>query len=134
VKHYILVDKQIREVPLLEWARWYEATFARAGDVDDRRVDSTHLANVWVSTAFLGIDHRILDEGPPILFETMCFLDAQDGDIGDPCQMFRYCTWDEAQEGHNRIVETLRVLEADSIEITTTMLNIVRSGQMKVVK
>lgn len=49
---------------------------------------------VTVSTVFLGLDHRMFGEGPPILFETLVFGGPNDG------RMERYCTWEEAERGH----------------------------------
>jgi hypothetical protein len=64
-------------------------------------VAKTNIGDVYVSTIFVGIDYRIADKGPPILFETMIFGGVNDRHIE------RYCTWDEAEAGHNRIVELL---------------------------
>lgn len=89
---YILIDKQ--PVPcddLLAWARWYETA--------DRHAGQTDILGVAVSTVFLGIDHNFSFSGQPILFETMVFGGAHDGD------QERYCTWAEAEEGHLRWVE-----------------------------
>lgn len=108
---------------LLDWAAWYETA--------DRRVARTSVAfngdDVEVSTIFLGLDHGW--RGPPILFETMCFLPAQqtlifgrlrdvrhdlslDGfDTAD-----RYSTWAEAEAGHARIVANVQ-RAAKAIEV-----------------
>lgn len=57
---------------------------------------------VRISTAFLGIDHNFTGRGPPLLFETMVFGGALDGECG------RTATWEEAEKEH---AETLaRVL------------------------
>ena len=75
---------------LLEWAKWFETA--------NRKVDNTELPNdVQVSTVFLGLDHSF--GGKPLLFETMVFGGKFDQD------MTRYATWDEAQIGHNKMVE-----------------------------
>ena len=68
----------------------------------DRKVENTEIDNgIRVSTVFLMFDHNYGDDGDPILFETMIFpidnYDSQD--------MERYCTWDEAVEGHWRWVK-----------------------------
>ena len=56
-----------------------------------------------VSTVFLDLDHNFMFEDPrPVLFETMIF----DGEYSG--EMWRYCTWDEAKEGHDRIVNCLK--------------------------
>lgn len=49
---------------------------------------------VIVSTVFLCHDHRWFEPGPPIVFETMIF-----GGPHDEYQA-RYCTIEEAREGH----------------------------------
>lgn len=90
---YVLNGKTPVEVSDMdEWAaKW---------DIDDRRVGWTDIAPGWyVSTVFLGIDHRHFGDGPPILFETMIFKDDEGQD------QFRYASWDEADQGHRRIVE-----------------------------
>ena len=57
-----------------------------------------------VSTVFLAIDHAF-GGGPPILFETMIF-----GGNREDIYMKRYCTWDEAEDGHQEALEYLKGL------------------------
>lgn len=68
-------------------------------NVDTRRVALTdEIINgdrCYFSTVFLVLDHNFASTGPPVLFETLC----PEGDI------HRYCTWDEAEAGHKRLVE-----------------------------
>jgi hypothetical protein len=76
----------------------------------DRIVKKTEVAKgIIVSTVFLGLDHRFVGRGPPILFETMTFGGSRDG------QMYRYSSWDDAEAGHEaevkRVVKALKVLE-----------------------
>jgi hypothetical protein len=62
---------------------------------DEWRVDQTHLrTGEFISTVFLGLDHSWEPTGPPILFETMIFRGPLDQ------WQERYCTWDEAEIGH----------------------------------
>jgi hypothetical protein len=63
-----------------------------------RRVAHDEIGEVVVSTVFLGLSaqHR---EGPPLVFETLVF---PRNDVR------RYSTWDEALEGHGRIVAAVR--------------------------
>ena len=77
-----------------EWARWLETAERHIGDdtINGKRV----------STVFLGIDHNFSFSGPPLLFETMVFGD--DG-RGDEEEIERYATYEEAEEGHKRIVK-----------------------------
>lgn len=89
--HYVLnPDHSIRPVPLEEWAEWFES-------LDNRRVAWTEFNGIEVSTVFLGIDHRFLGEGPPLVFETLVFADWGDMDG----HMERTSTWDEALKAHS---------------------------------
>jgi hypothetical protein len=90
MKKFILVGRQpVSCSDLMTWAQWYETA--------DRQVADSMQGDVRVSTVFLGLDHGFGD-GPPVLFETMVFINGSGGD------MERYCTWDEAVEGHQRMV------------------------------
>jgi hypothetical protein len=76
----------------LEWATAFE--------YKNRRIALTEFENGdRVSTVFLGINHNYSNKGAPILFETMIFGGEHDG------YQERYCTWEEAEEGHKRAVE-----------------------------
>jgi hypothetical protein len=55
-----------------------------------------------VSTVFLHLDHNWDPGGQPVLFETMIFGGEYDQ------EMWRYCTWEEAKAGHDRIVNCLK--------------------------
>ena len=63
-----------------------------------RRVGLTEIGDIRVSTVFLGIDHNFCG-GAPLLFETMIFGGPHDQ------EMQRYSTWDEAENGHEQMVE-----------------------------
>lgn len=98
MNHYILDANgdPVPEPDYLAWARWFETS------VVARRVDQTNLANgVMVSTVFLGIDHRQLVDGPPILYETLVFGGIMDGE-GQ-----RYATRAEARCGHEEMVSAV---------------------------
>lgn len=58
---------------------------------------------VWVSTAYLGIDHNFFGSGPPIIWETM--IQTQFQWTG---WQHRYCTRAAAWISHTRIVERLQ--------------------------
>lgn len=91
--YYKLIDHIPVKISIQEWAR---------GDVEDFRVGLTTLdTDEEVSTVFLGLDHNWTNQGPPLLFETMIF-----GGKYDQYQI-RYSTWEQAETGHNRIVESL---------------------------
>ncbi len=96
LRHYILEpDGTVKAVPLLVWARWFE-------DSDKRRIAQIVIGEARVSTVFLGLDHRFSLEGPPILFETMVFGGALDG------EMERYTTLEAAKAGHAAMVARIR--------------------------
>lgn len=82
----------------LEWARWFDVPGRR------RVAETTTRDGIWISTVFLGIDHRFGD-GHPILWETMVFRDE------NGCENWRYTTRGAALAGHNRVVE---LVEAQS--------------------
>ncbi len=86
---YILNGNEPVPCPdLMEWADWVEKA--------DRKVAQTGGGSLFVSTVFLGLDHRF-GEGPPMLFETMCFRDGE----GDECE---HCsTWEEAEAQHEKM-------------------------------
>lgn len=108
---YILdADHQLVRVDdLMEWARFFEKT-------ENRRVARTCINGLFVSTVFLGLDHGYWNN-KPLFFETMIFPDE---DNAPPVIYFerildwahgyemRYATWDEAVEGHETVVTTIR--------------------------
>ena len=129
--NYVLVERRVVECPdLMQWAQWYEA----AHKDGSFRVGETVVRELRVSTVFLGIDHRFLGDGPPIVFETMVFNEIGEGreryaQAFDECEcMQRYCTYAEAEQGHEAIVEMLRHVQDAAIEITRSTLAIIRSG------
>lgn len=69
-----------------QWGRWLEQA--------DRRVDWTGNKDRYVSTVFLGLDHRYFGGGPPMVFETMVFVNGEFEDC------VRYASWDDAEAGH----------------------------------
>lgn len=58
--------------------------------------------NTLVSTVFLGIDHAFGACEQPVLWETMVFID------GSGSWQDRYCTYEEAKLGHERVCEKIR--------------------------
>ena len=86
---YILDGQTPVPCDLLTWAKWFETA--------ERHVAETTVGDVKVSTVFLGLDHR--ESGPPILFETMVFGGPLDQ------EQDRYATWQEAEQGHQAMVE-----------------------------
>jgi hypothetical protein len=92
-------DGSVRAVGWDEHLAWYE----RVGFEGKRVALDEGVGDAErVSTVFLAHDHNYLDDGPPIVFETMIF-----GGKWDQWQ-WRYRTRDEAADAHRRIVEALK--------------------------
>jgi hypothetical protein len=92
---YILIGRDVKRCDdIHEWGKWFQNADRHIGE--DLFSDGAR-----VSTVFLGLDHRSLDDGPPVLFETMIF--------GGPHNEWqdRYCTYDEAEAGHKRVCDAL---------------------------
>lgn len=113
MKVYMLDDEHRPvEAELMEWARWYGTA--------DRIVAQTETELFWVSTVFLGIDHRWGGNGPPMLFETMVFqrerviieLFGRLASVRPDVEMMRHVSWDDAETGHKATVSRLRKQEA----------------------
>lgn len=91
---YILDGHKTRRCnDTVKWAQWFE--------IADRRVAETMVGDKRVSTVFIGLDHQFGD-GPPLIFETMIFGLANDGEYQTRCG-----TWEEAEEMHRAAVSTL---------------------------
>ena len=68
-----------------------------------------------VSTVFIGIDHRIMGAGPPILFETMIFGGPKSIDE----RTWRYASYDDAITGHKMAVAKVRTALGQRIKEPT---------------
>jgi hypothetical protein len=97
--HYYILDAEHRPVKaasMMQWAQWFE-------DFNNRIVDYTEITSaVYVSTVFVGLDHRFGGGGPPIVFETCIFGGPLDGNE------WRYASWDDAEAGHKAAVRKAR--------------------------
>jgi len=83
-----------------EWAKDFE-------NFDKRIVRQEELPNgYWVSTVWMGIDHRFL-EGPPLIFETM--VEDPEGHWTDYQE--RYSSEEDAIIGHLQAVDLYKQKE-----------------------
>lgn len=99
LRHYIEIDgKPVSEPDPIKFAAW----LIEADRLGTRRVDETAIGDVWISTVFLGLDHRFRPEIPHELYETMIF----GGELDLDCH--RYATRTEAMGGHMLMVERVR--------------------------
>lgn len=74
------------------------------------RVGATTVGPYWVSTTWLGLDHRRWGDGPPLIFETMAFPLGEHHEpvFGAPVEQRRYSTLEEAKAGHEEVCRILR--------------------------
>ena len=88
--YYILNEDHTvrRAIDIDEWSHHFE--------FGNSSIDWTGNTDLHVSTIFLGIDRGFGRTDIPILFETLIRGGAHDN------EMERYCTYDEAVEGHRR--------------------------------
>lgn len=101
MKMYTLIGKEIIYTDSIdEWQDCQDNLDATAENTNTIAKNTYEIKgeSILVSTVFLGVDHRH-GEGVPVLFETMVF----GGKYNDFQR--RYCTYDEAIEGHNNICE-----------------------------
>lgn len=96
MKWYKLNDDKTTEL-IVDGAYPAETDFGTVKRVGDDTVDGQR-----VSTVFLHFDHNWGSNEAPVLFETMIFGGPYDSD------MWRYSTWNEAKEGHDKIVHCLK--------------------------
>ncbi len=96
---------------MLGWCKLFEQ------NIEKRRVAESTVGGIWISTVFLGIDHRFSENGPPVVFETMAFRLKPDGDI-DYSELLcrRCCTWDEAVKQHEQVVMEIALANAAGVE------------------
>ena len=97
MNYYILDEKgNLADAEnLTDWATWMEE-----GGGINRIVAKTEVGPYRVSTVFLGINHRFIGKGPPILWETMIF-----GPDGDGEYQTRYSSLSDAKYGHVVAIE-----------------------------
>ena len=103
-KRYVL-DGDQNPVPCSDIYAW-----AHAMETRSRKVASTRIGPIEVSTVFLGIDHQFGD-GPPMLFETMTFGDDDERQV-----CLRCSTRAEAIAQHTKVVQYIWQRDIELIE------------------
>lgn len=112
---------------VLKWAKWKAKARRRADDPS--RVGLTELpGGAIVSTVFIGTDMGFASlfdpTAPPVLFETMTSTDHGFGNPSD-----RYCTWAEAEAGHERIVaDALKTMLDIDAALSASLARKARAG------
>jgi len=103
--HYLL-DADGNPQPcddLLAWCRWYErASKDRSRVVAADKDEGPDGGEILISTVFLGLDHNFDASGPPVLWETMVFGGALDGET------VRYASRAAALAGHQTMSALVR--------------------------
>lgn len=101
---YILVNGEpVQEPDLLTWGRWLEENH------EAKRVGTTDVDGVRVSTVFLGMDHNLcfdsddLENYRPVLWESMVFGGALDE------EQWRYDSLEKAKRGHECLVRLAKL-------------------------
>lgn len=91
--YYILENQKPKAVSETEYYEYWRGT---AGSLWRDYIEGT-----MISTVFLGCGYSY-DNQLPALFETMVF--------GGPDDQYqeRYCTWEEAEKGHQRAVNMVK--------------------------
>jgi hypothetical protein len=89
-------DRQGNPITLEEWMRLSGDKIVRQDEVGD----------YFVSTVWLGINHNFHPIGPPLIFETMVFPSESWRDL----ECCRYSTEEEALEGHERMLNEVRLI------------------------
>lgn len=94
IRFYILHGRTPVQTDMFAWANWVS--------VEKCVLAKTTVEAKVVSTVFLGIDHRFIGEGPPVLFETMVWNER-----GDPVDCQRFYTIEEAEANHALTVDAI---------------------------
>jgi hypothetical protein len=103
---YYILDEHGEPQPMTDvllWGLWFE----RASRDGSRIVQQDYVEGcdqVGVSTVFLGLDHNFTATGPPVLWESLVFGTALDG------EQRRYTSKAAAIRGHQNLIA--RVTEA----------------------
>src|SRR6266436_924888 len=103
LKYFMLDgDKVTSTNDIHEWGKWMQT--------NNRQIGHDAINGVKISTVFLGLDHSFMDEGPPVLFETMLFGEGANN------EQWRYSSREMAEEGHAKIKERLEQFFAGQVE------------------
>lgn len=78
----------------------------------------TCVNGVFVSTVFLGIDHSFLNDGPPVLFETMTFTKRRQSFKKLDQRQWRYFDHKNAVAHHDAIVKAIKHKRFNAPELT----------------
>lgn len=89
-------DKDGQPIDLKKWGELWE-------DFSYRLIQQDKVNGKFISTVWLGSNHRFIGEGAPLIFETMVFPDDEDN--WEEEEMYRYATEAEAKATHQMLLE-----------------------------
>lgn len=100
----IYLDKQGKEIPVLEWGRLVE-------DENYKIVKQTSLGDYLISTVWMGLNMAFFRDEKPLIFETMIFCENEETKKEDRLHMFqeRYSNEQDAIEGHEIAIGVCRL-------------------------
>lgn len=102
-------DREGRPINMILWSLLYEI-------FDYKIVQRTHIGPARVSTAWLGMDHGWLEDGEPLIFETMIFpRRRRDKHAPWADWQARWSTEKEARQAHETIVNLIRARGVNAI-------------------
>jgi len=102
------LDENRNVIPCKTWEefrQWHNSIDPETKTGMGQRVKRTEIGNVLVSTVFVGIDLAFF-ESTPMMFESLVFGGDNDG----YCE--HYATWQDAENGHQRIVDEIKTTPA----------------------
>lgn len=106
MKNYILDEnKQPIACDVETYFKWHDSLPSENKTGLGYTVARDHVGEAYVSTVFLGVDHRFAED-KPVLWETMVFEAGED----DQCE--RYTSELDAIAGHHRIVEQVKARQS----------------------
>jgi hypothetical protein len=84
------------------WGEWYTRSSKDRSRMVAQDKDESGATTIMISTVFLGLDHNYAGVGPPVLWETLVFGGALDG------EMDRYTSREAAFRGHQAMCARVR--------------------------
>jgi hypothetical protein len=100
-----MYDRQGKPITTEEWCRLIVQH-------DYKVLARTKVGTYVVSTVWLGLDHRFLGRGAPLIFETMVFLASEIEDVAwhglHGIDGMHHSTEAEARQGHEDMVTVIR--------------------------
>lgn len=103
MSHFWTLDSDKNPLPcdsIEEWSSWV----GKSG----RLVDNDYVGHIEISTVAVGINCQQNPGEPPLIFETLVTDRLKDVQVS-----YHYATWEEAEKGHQKIVDKLKELVAN---------------------